>query len=75
MRKGVNTKCTECGGIMDSGRIADQAHAGVVMGRWVDSKPEVNIWSGKMKNEKVFDLMAYRCRDCGFVKLYARDDV
>ena len=74
MRKGVKTKCPECGGIMEKGLIADQGHGKVFIARWVDSEPKTNIWTGKLKNENVFDLTAYRCRDCGNLKLYARDD-
>ena len=69
----VNTQCPECKGMMEEGRIADHVYGQIFSGKWTNSKPKMNIWSGRLKNEKVFELKAWRCKSCGFVKLFARD--
>lgn len=69
----INTKCPECKGIMEPGLIADRGYGQVFASKWVEGDPKMNMWTGALKNDQVFTLRAYRCKDCGYVKLYARD--
>ena len=39
---------------------------------WVEGSPEMSVFGvPKTKHKKVFDVVAYRCSDCGVVKFVA----
>ena len=66
------TKCSECGGEMEIGFIADNTEGGWVQQVWVKDRAEKK-WIGgvKVKRENVRTLDTNRCKSCGFLKSYA----
>jgi hypothetical protein len=66
-------RCTECGGEMEIGYIADHTEYGCVQQVWVKEPPQKN-WIGglKIKRENVRKVDTNRCKSCGFLKSYAR---
>jgi RNase P subunit RPR2 len=62
--------CPECNGNMVEGTMADYRHSTVAPEEWIKGPPEVS-WTGTVKNEERFQVTAYRCTRCGFLKMYA----
>ena len=69
-----NKSCPECNGNMVEGTMADFRHNSVVPQEWVSGEPKVS-WAGRLKNEERYQVTAYRCTSCGFLKMYAKDPV
>lgn len=66
--------CLRCGGEMEEGYTFDQGQTNL-QGQWIEGEPEKSVWTGlKVKGRKKLPISAYRCRDCGFLDLYARDE-
>jgi hypothetical protein len=65
-----NKFCPECNGNMVEGTMADYRHSTVAPEEWINGQPEVS-WTGAVKNEERFQVTAYRCTRCGFLKMYA----
>lgn len=70
--KQINTTCSECGGQMEDGSIVDFRRSVAAAGEWARGAVEVSTWTGAIKNPERFVISAYRCVDCGYIKLYAR---
>ncbi len=74
-----NLVCSECGGKLDRGFIAEtldltQLHA-YDASLWVDGQPEKGfMWWLKTEGRKMYYVTAYRCEQCGFMKVYAGPD-
>jgi ribosomal protein S27AE len=66
-----NQFCPECNGTMVEGTVIDYRHATVAPEEWIEGQPQVS-WTGKVKNEERYQVIAYRCSRCGFLKMYAR---
>jgi predicted RNA-binding Zn-ribbon protein involved in translation (DUF1610 family) len=73
MKRGVKSECSECGGRMAAGSVVDYRRNVAAAGEWVPGEVVASAWTGALRNEERFVLSAYRCEDCGFLKLYARD--
>ena len=73
MKRNVKTECTECGGEMTPGSVVDFRRNVAAAGEWVPGDVVTSGWTGQIKNEARFVMSAYRCADCGFLKLYARE--
>ena len=81
-----NLVCSECGGEMQEGFIADYAYADrmILPSRWVAGSPEIrspSFWGiyvdlrRLINNQKEkYYITTYRCNRCGFLKLYAGSD-
>jgi hypothetical protein len=72
MKRDVNTACTECGGSMEDGSVVDFRRNMATAGEWVAGEVVASGWTGALKNAERFVIDAYRCVDCGSLKLYAR---
>jgi hypothetical protein len=68
------TRCTECGGTMETGYILDRSDAGFIVPSWVAGPPTKN-WLGMLKYDRktVRQVLTDRCCACGFLKSYAKD--
>lgn len=67
-----NTTCGECGGTMQEGYILDAAPGfGKIQSLWVEGEPERDLLGLKTVDHQVLHIIAYRCENCGFLKLYA----
>ena len=73
MKRDVKTECTECGGRMNAGSLVDYRRNVAAAGEWVPGEVTTSGWTGAIQNPDRFVLNAFRCDDCGFVKLFARD--
>ncbi len=70
--KEIAITCTECGGAMEPGSVVDFRRNAAAAGEWVPGEVEASTWTGALKNTDRFLISAYRCADCGSLKLYAR---
>ena len=73
MKRDVKLHCTECGGRMTIGSMVDYRRNVAATGEWVPGEVVASAWTGAIKNPERFAMTAYRCEDCGFLKVYARD--
>ena len=62
--------CPECDGRMEEGTVADYRRASIQPSEWVEGRPRSN-WLGRLRNEHRFEITAWRCTRCGFLKFYA----
>ena len=69
-----NLKCTECGNErMDRGFILERLTGGEFETKWVRGAPEPSFWRGtKVADKERLPIEAYRCAECGALKLFAR---
>jgi hypothetical protein len=56
---------------MDAGTLIDYRRGGAEPSEWVGSRPEMSMWTGKVKNSPRYEVSAYRCPSCGLLRLYA----
>ena len=73
MKRSVKSECTECGGRMTAGSVVDFRRNVAAAGEWVPGEVMTSGWTGQIENESRFVMSAYRCDECGFLKLYARE--
>jgi predicted RNA-binding Zn-ribbon protein involved in translation (DUF1610 family) len=73
MKREVKPECTECGGRMTAGSMVDYRRNVAATGEWVPGEVMTSGWTGAIKNPDRFVTSAWRCEDCGFLKLYARE--
>jgi hypothetical protein len=68
----MDTTCPRCDGTMEEGFIPDSTHAAIRVSGWYRGKPERSFWLGlRVRMRDAVPLVAMRCRECGFVELYA----
>ncbi|HEU0051578.1 MAG TPA: hypothetical protein VFQ39_00330 [Longimicrobium sp.] len=71
--------CADCGSPMEAGFLADFGESNVARaGTWVEGVPEFARFLGmkvglNLKNRRNIGVSALRCRRCGLLKLYARE--
>ena len=73
MKRDVKAECTECGGRMTAGAMVDFRRNKAATGEWVPGELVTSAWTGAIQNAERLVTQAYRCEDCGFLKLYARE--
>ncbi len=72
-----NSTCPECGSSMEKGFIPDSAHGpSVHKSKWHRGEPGEMKFLGmplgmKTDSEAMYDITAYRCTECGLIRLYA----
>jgi hypothetical protein len=71
----VNLICSECGGTMTLGFIPDDSYVASRQLSWIEGPPKENFLGFlSTKGKQRHYIIAYRCKRCGFVKLYAGID-
>jgi hypothetical protein len=73
MKRDPKSECTECGGRMTAGSMVDYRRDAAATGEWVSGDVVSSAWTGSIKNKERFVTSAFRCEDCGFLKIYARE--
>jgi hypothetical protein len=64
------TRCTQCGGTMETGFILDYASGGrVLVSTWAAGGPQKHWWGG-LKNA-TRRVLTDQCTACGYLKSYA----
>ena len=68
----VKISCLRCQSDMDTGYVLDQGHhSREQVANWVGGPPDLR-WHGlSTKGHVKVPLVAYRCRECGYVELRA----
>ena len=67
---------------MESGSLIDRSHVATFVGIWARGKPKKHWWYSLQTNNaitlpKSSDLIpvgTYRCKSCGFLESYAREE-
>src|SRR4051812_38394739 len=69
-------KCSKCSGVMEEGFIPDFGHNEYVRPlKWIEGKPEKSFWRGtKVEDRRHTNISTYRCRECGYLELYAKEE-
>ncbi|MEL6613312.1 MAG: PF20097 family protein [Bacteroidota bacterium] len=68
--------CLRCGGTMEPGYLNGYTAGGAVS-RWISGPFALSKWTGfppGWKRRRKLHVQAYRCTECGFLDLYARDN-
>lgn len=66
------TRCSECGGEMESGYIPDITYGAILNQRWVPGAPGKHWLVGlKVDWSAARAVGTDRCKNCGFLKFYA----
>jgi hypothetical protein len=72
MKRNVNADCADCGGAMEEGSVVDFRRNNAAAGEWVAGDVMSSAWTGSIRNDERFVMTAYRCGECGLLKMYAR---
>ena len=62
--------CTDCGHPIAAGVLVDYRRGAARPSEWVEGELETGTWTGGVKNEVRYEIAAYRCTNCGLLKLY-----
>jgi uncharacterized OB-fold protein len=65
------TRCPECGGRMVQGRVIDFRRDSARPSEWVEGEIVTSVWTGNVKNDLRYEIVAHRCDGCGYLKFYA----
>jgi hypothetical protein len=71
MKSAVKSECTECGGVMTAGVVVDFRRNVPTVEGWIPHRVVRTGIVGEPKSAERFVMSAYRCEDCGFLKMYA----
>ncbi|MFT3893364.1 MAG: PF20097 family protein [Anaerolineales bacterium] len=65
--------CNECGGDMQKGYVPDYMHLDTpTQPSWIEGNFEQNLFGFlKLRGKKRYQIVAYRCEQCGLIKFYA----
>lgn len=66
--------CPKCQGEMVQGYVEDRADSQVFTSHWISGLPVKEILSGIKSKSKRIPIGTFRCRSCGFLEFYARED-
>lgn len=65
--------CSDCHCLMEQGFLLDRTPGGEYETKWVRGAPERSFWRGtKVGDKERIAVQAYRCPQCGALKLFAR---
>jgi hypothetical protein len=65
------TRCPECGEQLTEGRVIDYRRNSARSSEWVQGTVETSIWTGNVKNDVRYEVVAHRCEKCRYLKFYA----
>lgn len=66
--------CPKCGGGMEVGWLADNAYHSWRFLTWCRGAPELSPLGAVKAPADPLPVLAYRCRACGFLEMYATGD-
>ena len=67
----VAPTCPECRRPLVAGVVIDYRRGTAHPSEWVEARLETSVWTGDVKNDTRYEIVAYRCAGCGLLKLYA----
>jgi len=60
---------------MEQGFVPDFTHGDQLVNQWAPGPPKKSFWaSTKVPKAELVPVAAFRCRSCGFLEFYARDE-
>jgi len=66
-------RCLVCGGTIEPGFVQDRTYGAVLPAEWIAGSPVRSFWVGTKTDGVMHRQMeAFRCVDCGYVMLFAR---
>jgi rubredoxin len=69
-----NLFCPMCGGETERGFVMDRMQGGQKPAEWIAGAPVPSFWRGTDVSATAHRVLeAFRCRGCGYVMLFARD--
>jgi hypothetical protein len=61
---------------MVEGFIPGEINKVVIVTRWVAGRPEPSFWKHtEITDKEQRQITAYRCPDCGYLELYAKEEI
>jgi hypothetical protein len=63
--------CPKCGGEMERGFVLDRTKGMYLAGRWGEGIPIRAFFFGVPEPDRCFEIVAMRCKVCGFLEHYA----
>lgn len=69
-------ECPKCAGQMEEGFILDRGYGNQEPSDWVEGAPQLSFWHGgvKVSDKRQYEVRSYRCKECGFLESYAREE-
>jgi predicted nucleic-acid-binding Zn-ribbon protein len=64
--------CAKCGGVMEEGYVPDRPEDKVWPDIWVEGNPG---YKGVEKSGRKYRIQAWRCMSCGYLELYADQEI
>lgn len=64
--------CPKCKKEMQEGFAIDNSHAHLIVGRWIEGRPESGWLGLKLRGKKWLPIATYRCLSCGYLERYAK---
>lgn len=64
--------CPKCKKEMQEGFVIDHSYAHVLVGRWIEGRPESGWLGLKLHGKRWLPIANYRCLLCGYLERYAR---
>jgi hypothetical protein len=66
-----NAVCPKCQGKMDVGVVPDETFNRTLPSTWYEGVPTKGFFGLKVRGNKSFEIMTYRCTACGYLESYA----
>ena len=63
--------CPDCREPLVDGVVIDYRRGTAHPSEWVEAELKTSVWTGSVKNETRYEVIAYRCTGCGLLRLYA----
>lgn len=76
------SNCPKCHGEMELGYSIDRSSNATFVGQWGRGTPEKHWWYSLQvnnvvqtpKSNQIIPIGTYRCKSCGFLEFYAREE-
>ena len=59
---------------LEAGTLVDYGLSTARPSEWTGGPLNASVWTGGVKNERRLEVTAFRCQDCGLLRLYADQD-
>lgn len=66
--------CPKCDSEMVRGWLPDVMYGGIGVGAWAEGEPRNSFFFGTKDPKKKIPMAAFRCSQCGYVELFAREE-
>jgi hypothetical protein len=56
---------------MAEGHVIDYRYSSARPSEWVEGEIKTSLWTGTVKNDARYEVVAHRCEKCGYLRFYA----